>query len=194
MRAIILGITACAALMVAVAHAQMDFQLQANGNLTVFVVKELVPQENGIPLAKVRLGKVSMRNGTFDRELLVTPAEMNVRTQLLRKKFKLYRGPMKVGVITYEAVPEEGKAGEDLLRALPIDKDAALQALISNGKDQAAILAALNVSPVQAEAAAKNEAKLDEILAKATADEVAALRMGRIKNQPLLFIPVSVRE
>jgi hypothetical protein len=174
MRLFVLGIMA-AAIFAPAANAQIDFPLQAEGKLTAFFVKELIPQDDGLPVLKVRLVQVLMHNGTFDRELS-TPLSESLRGPLLKKQFKLYRGPMKVGVYTYEVVPEEKKLkkGEDYLRAVPVDKDAALQVLTARNKDQAI-----------------SESKLDEILNKAKADEIAALRMGRINSEPLLLIPVS---
>jgi hypothetical protein len=196
MRLFVLGLIACAALFAVKASAQMDFQLQADGKLVAFAVKELAPQDNGLPVAKVRLAKVVMRNGAFDRELLMPLNEMNQRVSLLKKKFKLYRGPMRVGIYTYEAVPEENKSksGEDYLRAIPVSKDATIQALTANTKEQADILSLLNMTVEEAAAAAKSESKLDEILAKATADEIALLQKGKLGSAPLLFIPVNARK
>ena len=177
MRFFILGAIACA-IFAPVASAQIDFPLQAEGKLTAFFVQELIPQDDGLPIVKVRPAQVLMRNGTFDREL-GTPMNESLRAPLLKKQFKLYRGPMKVGIYTYEALPEEKKLkkGEDYLRAIPVDKDAAMQVLSVQNQQQAV-----------------SESKLEDLLTRAKAAEIAALRMGRINSEPLLLIPISTKK
>ncbi len=177
MRLFVLTAIAFMVMFVPAVNAQIEFPLQADGKVTAFLVKELIPQDDGLPVISVRLGEVMMRNGTFDREVS-TPVSEALRSPLLKKQFKLYRGPMKVGLYTYEVLPEEKriKKGEEYLKAVPVDREAAIQVLSAKNKDQAI-----------------NETKFEEILTRAKADEVAALRMGRIKNEPLILIPVNAK-
>jgi hypothetical protein len=196
MRAFVLGLVACTLIFAAEAAAQVDFQFQAEGEIVAFVVKDLAPQNGGLPTAEVRLAKVVIHNGAFERELIMPPTELHRRESLLKMRFKLYRGPKKFGIYTYEALPDNMKAkkGEDYLRAIPIDKDATVQALTANTKDQANILNLLNMTVEEAEAAAKNESKLDEALAKAEAEEVALLQKRKLNSAPLIFLPVNTRK
>jgi hypothetical protein len=174
MKLFVLGMVVCAAIFVPAAHAQIEFPLQAEGKLTAFFVKELIPQDDGLPIIKVRPAQIIMKSGTFDREVM-SPMVENLRASLLKRQYKLYRGPMKVGIYTYENLPDDKKLskGDEYLKAIPVDKDAALQVL----KEQDV-----------------NEAKFDQLLTRAKAEEVAALRMGRINKDPLILIPVSTKK
>jgi len=195
MRSFVLGLAACAMILAAKAKAQVDFQFQAEGEIVAFVVKDFVPQGVGLPTASVRLAKVVIHNGTFERELALPPSELHRRAPLLKMQFKLYRGPKRFGIFTYEAVSDDKlKKGEDYLRAIPVDKDATVQALTAGAKEQADILNLLNMTVEEAAAAAKNESRLNEVLAKAEAEEVALLQKRKLDNAPLIFLPVNQKK
>jgi hypothetical protein len=196
MRSFVWGVLACAAIFAATATAQMDFQFHAKGEIVAFAAEDFIPQDNGLPTASVRLAKVLIHNGTYEGETSIPLSELNRRTPLLKMHFKLYRGPKRLGIFTYEAVPEEKKIkkGEDYLRAIPVDKDAAIKALTANTTEQADILNLLNMTMDEATAAVKNESKLNEALAKAEADEIALLQKGKLDNKPLIFLPVSAEK
>lgn len=195
MRSFVWGGLACAAVFAATAMAQMDFQFQAKGGIVAFVAKNFIPQNDGLPTASVRLAKVLIHNGAYEGETSIPLNELQRRTPLLKMHFKLYRGPKRLGIFTYEAVPDEKKVkkGEDYLTAIPVDRDATIKALTADTTEQADILNLLNMTVEEAAAAAKSESKLNEALARAEADEVALLQKGRLDNKPLIFLPVSTR-
>jgi hypothetical protein len=196
MRSFVWGVLFCAAVFAAKATAQMDFQFQAKGEIVAFVAKDFIPQNDGMPTASVRLAKVLIHNGAYEGETSIPLTELQRRNPLLKMHFKLYRGPKRLGIFTYEAVPDEKKVkkGEDYLRAIPVDKDATIKALTANATEQADILNLLNMTVDEAAEAAKNESKLNEALAKAEADEIALLQKGKLDNEPLVFLPVSTRK
>ncbi len=195
MKSLVFGFTAFAMVFAAQAAAQVDFQFQADGEIVAFIVKATAPQNSGLPTAQVRLAKVLMRNGAFERELPMPPGELHRRASLLKMQFKLYRGPKKFGIYTYQALSDDNKIrkSEDYLRAIPIDKDATIQALTADTKDQASILNLLNMTVEEAAAAAKSESKLNEALAKAEAEEIALLQSRKLNNAPLIFLPVAAK-
>jgi hypothetical protein len=174
----------------------MEFQFQVEGNILAFVAKSYIPNNEGLPIASVRLAKVMMHNGVYERTFPLSPNDQQWRAPLLKNRFKLYRGPKRLGIFTYEAVPDEKKINknEDYLRAIPIDKDALIQTLTVNTREQADILNLLNMTIEESAAAAKNESRLNEILAKAEADEIALLQKGKLKDAALIFVPLNMRK
>ena len=192
MKSLIASLLFCIVVSTGVAKAQVDVQVQPEMQILVLMAKEFVPQNNGLPMAKVQLGKVLLRNGGFVKELPIRPQEMKHFAEMLREQYRLYRGPMQFGIYKYVSVPEEKKPrkGDDYIMAIPVDRDATVQAMTAETKEQADILNLLNLSMEEAAAAVKNESKLNESLAKAEDTEVALLRTGKLGKAPLFFVPV----
>lgn len=195
-RFLVLGLVAFTFAFAADAPAQVDLQFQGEGEIIAFLVKDLPAQNSGLPTVGVRLAKVLIRNGTYERELPMPPSELHRRASMLKMQFKLYRGQNKIGIYTYEALPDDLKPrkGEDYLRAIPVDKDSTVQQLTAGTKDQANILNLLNMTVEEAAAAAKNESKLEEALARAESEESALLQKRKLNNAPLIFLPVNTRK
>jgi hypothetical protein len=164
--------------------------------ILVLIAKEHIAQDNGLPMAKVQLGKILLRNGRFVKEIPLDLRETKQLPDLLKEQFRLYRGPMQFGIYKYVSVPDERKPrkGNDYLGAIPIDKDATVQAMIAKTSEQADILNLLNMTVEEAAAAAKNETKLKETLAKAEAAEIALLQNGKLDKAPLFFVPVKAHK
>jgi hypothetical protein len=196
MRSFVLGVIAFTLIFAIEAVAQMDFQFQGEGEIVAFVLNDMAAQSNGLPTAEVRLSKVVIHNGTYEREIPMPVSEMNRIGSMLKMRFKLYRGPKRLGIYTYEALPDnlKPKKGREYLGAIPVDKDSTIQALTAGTKDQANILNLLNMTVEVAAAAAKNESMLEEALVKAEAEEVAILQKRKLNNAPLIFLPVGTRK
>ncbi len=192
MKSLIAGLLFCIVALTPGARAQVDVKVQPEMQILVLMVKEYVPQENGLPMAKVQLGKVLLRNGGFVKELPVRPQEMKHYTEMLKEQFRLYRGPMQFGIYKYASVPEESKPrkGDDFIKAIPVDRDATVQAMKAQTKEQADILNLLNLTVEQAAAAVESESTLNESLAKAELTEITLLRTGKLGKVPLFFVPV----
>jgi hypothetical protein len=192
MRILIASLLVVVAVSAAQVNAQVDVQFQPEMKILVLIAKEHVTQDNGLPMAKVQLGKILLRNGRFVKELPLDVREALQLPNLLKEQFRLYRGPMQFGIYKYMSVPDERKPrkGNDYLGAIPVDKDATVQAMIAKTSEQADILNLLNMTVEEAAAAAKNENKLKETLAKAEAAEVGLLQNGKLEKAPLFFVPV----
>ncbi len=176
--------------------AQVDVQFQPEMQILVLMLKGPVVQNNGLPMAKVGMGKILLRDGGFVKELPVTFNELKRLPELLKEQFRLYRGPKQFGIYKYVSVPDERrpKKGDDFIEAIPIDKDATVQAITAKTKDQADILNLLNMTVDEAASAVENETKLDESLAKAEAAEIALLRNGKANRAPIFFVPVKAQK
>jgi hypothetical protein len=178
------------------AKAQVDVQFQPEMQILVLMLKAPVTHENGLPMAKVGLSKVLLRNGEFVKELPVRFNELNKLPDLLNEEFRLYRGPKQFGIYKYLAVPNERKPkkGDSYLQAIPIDKDATVQAMTLKTREQADLLNLLNMTVEEAASAVQNETKLKESLAKAEAAEIALLQTGKLEKAPLFFVPVKAQK
>jgi hypothetical protein len=177
------------------ATAQVDVQYQPEMQVLVLMLKEHIAQDSGLPTARVQLGKILLRNGAFIKELPVRFEEMRLLPELLKEKFRLYRGPKQFGIYKYVLVSGDRKPKKsgDYIGAIPINKDETIQAISAETREQADILNLLNMSIEEAAAAAKNESKLNESLAKAEATELALLKAGKLDKTPLFFIPVKAQ-
>lgn len=195
MRVLMIGLLVVVVVSAAHVNAQVDVQFQPEMKILVLIVKENVTQDNGLPMAKVQLSKILLRNGKFVKELQLDLSETKQLSNLLKEQFRLYRGPMQFGIYKYMSVPEDRKPrkGNDYLAAIPIDKDATVQAMIAKTSEQADILNLLNMTVEEAASVAKNETKLKETLAKAEAAEVALLQNGKLDKAPLFFVPVKAQ-
>lgn len=111
--------------------AQVDVQFQPEMQILVLMLKAPVLHDNGLPMAKVGLSKVLLRDGAFVRELPMRFNELNKLPELLKEQFRLYRGPKQFGIYKYLTVPDERKPkkGDNYLQAIPVDKDATVQAM-----------------------------------------------------------------
>ena len=78
----------------------------------------------------------------------------------------------------------------DKAKQVFVDKDANVQAMTAQTKEQADILNLLNLTVEEAAAAVKNETKLNDSLAKAEATEIVLLQQGKLNDAPLFFVPV----
>jgi hypothetical protein len=196
MRLFAAGLLLCAVIFVSVTNAQVDVQYQPEMQILVLMFKEHIAQGNGLPLAKVQLGKILLRNGAFVKELPVRLQEMRLLPDLMKHKFRLYRGPKQFGIYKYVPVADEQKPkkGADYITAIPISKDETIVAISAETRDQADILNLLNMSVEEAAAAAKNESRLNESLAKAEATEAALLKIGKLDKAPLFFVPVKAQD
>jgi hypothetical protein len=174
------------------AGAQVDVEVQPEMRILVLMLKKHISQDDGLPMVKVQMGKVLLRNGRYVKELPLRPKEMRLHSEMLKEKFRLYRGPMQFGIFKYASVADENKPkkGDDYLKAIPVDKDATVQAMTAQTKEQADILNLLNLTVEEAAAAVKNETKLNDSLAKAEATEIVLLQQGKLNDAPLFFVPV----
>ena len=195
MRSLIVSLLFWVAIPATEGRAQVDVQFQPEMQILVLMLKEPASLESGLPMAKVRLGKILLRDGQFVKELPLHFNEMKLLPEMLKEQFRLYRGPMQFGIYKYASVPDERKPkkSEDYLGAMPVDKDATVRALTAKTRDQADILSLLNMTVEEAASAVHSEAKLDESLAKAQAAEIALLQIGKLGKGPLFFVPVKQR-
>jgi hypothetical protein len=195
MKSLIASMLFCMVVSTVEVKAQVDVQVQPEMQILVLMLKEHIPQDNGLPIVKVELGKVLLRNGGFIKELPIRPQEMKLREEMLKQQFRLYRGPMQFGIYKYASLPEERKPkkGDSFIGAIPVDRDATVQAMTAQTKEQADILNLLNLTVEEAAAAVKSETKLNDSLAKAEAAEIALLRTGKLDKAPLFFVPVKAQ-
>jgi hypothetical protein len=177
------------------ANAQVDVQYQPEMQVLVLMLKEHVAQDSGLPTVRVQLGKILLRNGAFVKEIPVRFEEMKLLPELMKERFRLYRGPKQFGIYKYASVPADRKPkkGGDYISAIPVNKDETIQAISAETREQADILNLLNMSVEEAAAAAKSESKLNESLAKAEATEIALLKNGKLDKAPLFFVPVKAQ-
>jgi hypothetical protein len=177
------------------AKAQVDVQYQPEMQILVLMLKENIAQDNGLPLIKVQLGKILLRNGGFVKELPVRPQEMRLLSSLLKEQFRLYRGPKQFGIYKYVSVSDERKPKKsgDYIGAIPVDRDATVQAIAADAREQTDILNLLNMSVDEASTAVHNETKLITSLEKAEATEIALLQNGKLDKVPLFFVPVKAQ-
>jgi hypothetical protein len=184
------------ALPVTEGKAQVDVQFQPEMQVLVLMLKAPVGQNDGLPMAKVALSKVLLRDGEFIRELPLQCSELNRLPDLLRGQFRLYRGAKRFGIYKYLAVSDERKPKkrDNCLQALPIDRDATVQTIALKTKEQADLLNLLNMTVDEATSAVHNESKLNESLAKAEAVEISLLQTGKLEKAPLFFVPVKAQQ
>jgi hypothetical protein len=177
------------------ASAQVDVQYQPEMQVLVLMLKEHVVQDSQLPMVRVQLGKILLRNGAFVKEIPVRFEEMRLLPELMKEKFRLYRGPKQFGIYKYVSVPgdRKPKKGGDYISAIPVNKDETIQAISADTREQADILNLLNMSVEEAAAAAKSESKLNESLAKAEATEIGLLKTGKLDKAPLFFVPVKAQ-
>jgi len=185
----------CVFILTAESKAQVDVQYQPEMQILVFMLKEDIAQNSGLPLIRVQLGKILLRNGGFIKELPLRSQEMRLLPELLKEQFRLYRGPKQFGIFKYAAVPDERKPrkSENYISAIPVDRDATIQAITAETREQADILNLLNMSVDEAATAVQNETKLNESLAKAEATETSLLKEGKLGKTPLFFVPVKTQ-
>ena len=196
MKSLITGVLFCILAAAFEAGAQVDVEVQPEMRILVLMVRGHITQDNGLPMVKVEMGKVLLRNGGFVKELPIRPKEMRLRDEILKEQFRLYRGPNQFGIYKYRSVPDEKKPkkADDYIQAIPVDKDATVQAMTAQTKEQADILNLLNLTMDEVEAAVKSETKLNDSLAKAEATEVALLQKGKLDDAPLFFVPVKANK
>jgi hypothetical protein len=196
MRLFVAGMLLCAFVSALQANAQVDVQYQPEMQVLVLVLKEHITQDSELPLVKVQLGKILLRNGAFVKELPVRFEETRLLPELLKEKFRLYRGPKQFGIYKYASVPGDRKPKKngDYISAIPVNKDETIQAISAETREQADILNLLNMSVEEAAAAAKSESKLNESLAKAQSTEIALLKAGKLDKIPLFFVPVKAQK
>ena len=196
MKPLIMSLLLCTFMVAPEAMAQVDVQYQPEMQILVLMLEEHVPQHDGLPMAKVRMGKILLRDGRFVKELPVKLQDSRLLPQLLKEQFRLYRGPKQFGIYKYATVPDgqKPKKNDDYIGAIPINRDATVQAITAETKEQADILNLLNMSVEEAAAAVQNETKLNESLARAEAAEVAALKDGKLDKAPLFFVPVKAQK
>jgi hypothetical protein len=192
MKSLAISLLAAFALLTTEGYAQVDVKFPTEGQVLALVFYEYVPQGAKLPMIRVRLGRILLRDGGFVREIPVSPSELNLLPNLLKEQFRLYRGPKQFGIYKYIAVPKERKPkkNDDYLEAMPIDADATVQAMLTKSRLQADILSLLNMTVEEAASAAQNETKLKESLAKAEAAEIELLQKGKREKAPLFFVPV----
>jgi hypothetical protein len=195
MRLFVASLLLCVFVSASPAYAQVDVQYQPEMQVLVLMLKEQIAQDSELPIVKVQLGKILLRNGAFVKELPVRFEEMRLLPELLKEKFRLYRGPKQFGIYKYMSIPADRKPkkGGDYIRAIPVNKDETIQAISAETREQADILNLLNMSVEEAAAAAKNESKLNESLAKAESTEIALLKTGKLDKAPLFFVPVKAQ-
>jgi hypothetical protein len=196
MRLFVAGLLLCVIIFASQASAQVDVQYQPEMQVLVLMLKEQVAQDSGLPLVKVEMGKILLRNGAFIKELPVRFEEMKLLPELMKKNFRLYRGPKQFGIYKYASVSGDLKPrkGGAYISAMPVSKDETIQAISAETREQADILNLLNMSVEEAAAAAKNESKLNESLAKAESTEIALLKTGKLDKAPLFFVPVKAQK
>jgi len=182
-------------MLTAESKAQVDVQYQPEMQILVLMLKEDIAQNSGLPLIRVQLSKILLRNGEFIKELPLRSQEMRLLPELLKEQFRLYRGPKQFGIFKYVAVPNERKPkrSENYISAIPVDRDATIQTITAETREQADILNLLNMSVDEAATAVRNETKLSESLAKAEATEIALLKDGKMGKAPLFFVPVKTQ-
>jgi hypothetical protein len=192
MRLFVASLLLCAFVSASQSYAQVDVQYQPEMQVLVLMFKEQIAQDSELPTVKVQLGKILLRNGTFVKELPIRFEEIRLLPELLKEKFRLYRGPKQFGIYKYVSVPGDRKPKKsgDYISAIPVNKDETIQAISAETREQADILNLLNMSVEEAAAAAKNESKLNESLAKAESAELALIKTGKLDKAPLFFIPV----
>jgi hypothetical protein len=195
MKPLMMTLLLCLIMAAPVAEAQVDVQYQPEMQILVLVLKEHIPQNNGLPVVKVRMGKILLRNGQYVKELPVKLQDTRLLPELMKEHFRLYRGPKQFGIYKYAAVPDgqKPKKNDDYIGAIPIDRDATVQAITAETKEQADILNLLNMSVDEAAAAVQNESKLNESLVRAEAAEIAVLKDGKLDKTPLFFVPVKAQ-
>ncbi len=178
------------------AIAQIDVRYQPEMQILVLMLEERIPQNDGLPMMRVRMGKIMLRDGAFAKSLPMKLQDTGFLPKLMKEQFRLYRGPKQFGIYKYAAVPDgqKPKKNEVYLRAMPVDRDATVQAMIAETKQQADILNLLNMSVEEAAAAVQNETKLNESLAGAEAAEIALLKNGKLNKDPLFFVPVKAQK
>jgi hypothetical protein len=196
MRLFAASLLLCAVISVSESKAQVDVQYQPEMQILVLMLHEPIAQDSGLPIIKVKLGKILLRNGGFVKELPVHFQEMRLLPDLLKQQFRLYRGPKQFGIYKYVSVPDERKPkkNEDYISAIPVDRDATVQAIAAETREQADILNLLNMSVEEAATAVQNETKLNESLAKAEATEIVMLKNGKLDKVPLFFVPVKAQK
>ncbi|MBN1568304.1 MAG: hypothetical protein JXA73_10695 [Acidobacteria bacterium] len=195
MKPLMLSLLLFTAMAASEARAQVDVQYQPEMEILVLMLKESIPQDNALPMVKVRMGKILLRNGGFVKELPVKLQDSKLLPQLMKEHFRLYRGPKQFGIYKYVSVPngQKPKKSDDYISAIPIDRDATVQAITAETKEQADILNLLNMSVDEASAAVQNETKLNESLARAEAAEIGLLKNGKLDKTPLFFVPVKAK-
>jgi hypothetical protein len=195
MRSIMLSLLMGFFLLAADGRAQVDVQVQPEMQILVLMLKEAIPQSNGMPMVTVQLGKVLLRNGEYAEELPIRLNEMRQLSGLLQKQFRLYCGPNRFGIFKYAAVPNERKPkkSNNYLEAMPMDQDDTVQAMINKTRLQADISNLLNLTLEEASTAAQNETQFKETFAKAQSAEIALLQNGKKSKTPLFFVPVKVQ-
>jgi hypothetical protein len=176
--------------------AQVSVQVQPEMQVLALMFKENVQSGNNLPIVRVQLGKVLLRNGEFVRELSMRLNEANKLPDLLQKQFRLYCGPNHFGIFKYASVPDEHKPkkNNEYLEAIPIDQDSTVQAMITKTRLQTDIQNLLNMSVEEATAAAQNEGTFKETLAKARDAEGALLQKGKVGKAPLFFVPIQAQK
>jgi hypothetical protein len=196
MKSLVVSLLFWVALPTSEVRAQVDVQFQPEMQILVLVLKPPVFHDSGLPMAKVELSKVLLRDGAFVKELPVRFNELNRLPELLKEQFRLYRGPKQFGIYKYLAVPDgrKPKKGDSYLQAIPIDKDATVQAMTVKTREQADLLNLLNMTVEEAASAVQNESKLNDSLAKAEAAEIALLQTGKLEKAPLFFVPVKAQK
>jgi hypothetical protein len=196
MKSLVMGLLVGIVLPAIEARAQVDVQFQPEMQILVLMLKPPVLKDNGLPIAKVELSKVLLRDGTFVKELPVRFNEVNKLPELLKEQFRLYRGPKLFGIYKSLAVPDgrKPKKGDSYLEAIPIDKDSTIQAMTIKTREQADLLNLLNMTAEEAASAVQNESKLKDSLAKAEAAEIALLQAGKMPKTPLFFVPVKAQK
>ena len=192
MKSLVVSLLFGVALLATEVNAQVDVRFQPEMQVLVLMLKAPVLRDSGLPMAKVELSKVLLRDGAFVRELPMRFNELNRLPELLKEQFRLYRGPKQFGIYKYLAVPDERKPkkGDYYLQAIPVDKDATVQAMTAKTREQADLLNLLNMTVEEATSAVQNESKLNDSLAKAEASEIALLQAGKLGKAPLFFVPV----
>jgi hypothetical protein len=175
--------------------AQVNVQVQPEMQILALMFKEKVASSEGLPMVRVQVGKVLLRDGGFVRELPVRMNEMNKLPELLQKQFRLYCGPNHFGIFKYAPVPGERKPKKngDYLEVIPVDQDATVQAIINKTRLDADIQNLLNMSVEEATSAAQNETTLKDTLAKAKAAESTLLQSGKVGKAPLFFVPIQAQ-
>ena len=98
MKSLVVSLLFWIALLAAGVNAQVDVQFQPEMQILVLMLKAPVLRDSGLPMAKVELSKVLLRDGAFVRELPMRFSELNRLPELLKEQFRLYRGPKQFGI------------------------------------------------------------------------------------------------
>lgn len=177
-------------------HAQVRVQVKPEMEVLVLILKERVSLNDGLPLVRVELSKVLMRDGGFVRELPLRQNEIFRISELLQQQFRLYCGPKHFGIFTYAPVPNERKPKKNnyYLEAIPINQDVTIQAMIAKTRIEADIQNLLKMTVEEASAATQNESTLKDTLNKAMSAEFVLLQNGKINKMPLFFVPIRIQE